>query len=235
MIKNLSHVLLICLFLLASCGKTTENEELVTDASFLLLNSSDPSGLPSDPAFLIDDRGPILFDVLDLSDNQKNAIKLLTDSIKMEYGDLCRHWRDSDLTWEEIEAQRDAIRTEIDAAIESLLSDEQKAILSSIETQFANGEYPDELIEKRLEILSVELGLDSDQETAIYTILDSYGSQLLELRDNSNATEFREASHTLFTELATAISSELSAEQATIFDTLLNSHKTRRPPPPHHR
>ena len=71
------------LIALISCDRGEDNDLSFEDPSFLLVDSSDPSGLVSGHALMLDARGPILFDLLDL------LIFLLIIILSVYYYPLC--------------------------------------------------------------------------------------------------------------------------------------------------
>jgi len=225
---TLSVIALFVLFSIIGCEQTAPPElsrnvgpNVETSAAeFLLVAEADPLEIEQDEAFIIDGAGPFLFSVLDLTEEQKEQIREIVHQFRPEFKGLRGRWNDGK-SWEEIREERRALREQIYAAIYEILTDEQKAIINEIETQLANGEFPDIIVEKRVEYLTGELGLTPDQQTQIYTLLKEYGALLLEARNKSDGSmDFRSAKFDIFQDLDAKIREILTDEQIELYEQL---------------
>jgi Spy/CpxP family protein refolding chaperone len=198
-----------------------------SEAEFLLVAEADPLEIEQDEAFIIDGAGPFLFSVLDLTEEQKEQIKEIVHRFRPEFKGLRGRWNDGK-SWEEIREERRALREQVYAAIYEILTDEQKAIIDEIEAQLVNGEFPDIIVEKRVEYLTEELGLSPDQQDQISILLKEYGNLLLAARNESdNPRDFRGVKFDLFQELDAKIREILTDEQIERYNQLKRSHGHR--------
>lgn len=215
--------LLLIGILIIGCSKNNPQAPELTgmeDPSFLLVAGEDPLGIEQESAFMIDGIGPLYFGVLDLSDEQIDQIREIVSQYRDDFKNLQSRWRQGK-SWSEIREQRRALREEISAAIEEILTEEQKAILEEIKTQLENGEFPDIIIDKRVEFLTAELNLTSEQQEQIKALFKEYGNRLLAARNNGkNPRQFRIMMTGIFKELDEAISALLTEEQLQLYNQL---------------
>ena len=227
----LSLVLLSVLIFLSSCQQTEQPMEqysLNDSPDFLLMADEDPLNIETESAFMIDGAGPIYFTVLDLTDEQKEQIKEIVNEFRSEFAGMCGKWRDG-TSWEDIKAERQAVREQIREAIYEILTDEQKAILDEINTQLENGIYPDIIVESKVAHLTEKLNLTEDQQADITVLFKEYGTLLIASRDDSgNRFEFMMDKMELFMELDGKIRALLSDEQLELYDALKAEHRKGR-------
>ena len=225
-----SFLLIIALmFSLQNCQQSeTPNDSSLrnnsaNDASVLLVDD-DPTGLESntDFAFMLDNRGMIFFFLLDLTDEQKAAIKAIHMEYRPGFKSFHGDWDRRKASWDDIKAQRDSVHALIYDEIIKLLTEDQKALLDEINTQLANGEYPTILVGHRVAKLDESLNLSEDQQNQIAVLFADYGAKILAARDASkNRIDFITARMTLGAELNEKITALLTAEQLDIYNSLL--------------
>jgi len=223
---------LFVLFSLLNCQKDEApssanffNNANTSDASVLLVSDDDPTNLESraGTAFMLDNRGMIYFFVLDLSDEQKTAIKTIHQVHRSGFRGFHQAWDDS-AAWEEIKARRDSIHALIYDDIVAILTEDQKALLDEINTQLENGEYPTAVVEYRVQKLDEALDLTDEQETQIAELLADYGSKMLAARDSSdNRVDFALLRVALGQELNEKITALLTEEQLELYNDLLKT------------
>ena len=226
-------MMFIFLFSLTACNKAElpSEQQIVfpqgsTDsrAEFLLVATEDPLAIEQDEAFIIDGAGPMYFWVLDLTTDQKDSIRSIVRGFRSDFLGLCFQWLDGK-SWEEIRAERLALREKIREAIYNILTDEQKAIVDEIAVQLAAGEFPDIVAEKRVEFLTEKLGLSEEQQQEIYDLFKLYGSQMIQARNASeNPIDFRRLKFEIFEELDQKIRAILTAEQIDLYELLKEEH-----------
>ena len=182
---------------LQSCQQTEPNTHYFSnrstgDASVLLVDDEDPTGLESDAesAFMLDNRGMIYFFVLDLSDEQKAAIKEIHQKYRPDFRAHHGAWDRSNTSWEEIKAERDSIHALIYDEIIKLLTEDQIILLDEINSQLENGEYPAAIVEYRVAKLDEKLDLSEDQQNLIAELLAEYGAKILAARNRSENKNF---------------------------------------------
>jgi len=230
----------MALFLIFAFSACNQSEPLSTqepeyfksmaesDAEFLLVAYSDPLELEQEEAFKVDGVGPMYFWVLDLSEEQKEQIKAIVSDLRPDFKEMCSRWIEGK-SWEEIRAERKALREKIREAIYEILTDEQKAIVDEMAAQLAAGEFPDAVIEKRIEKLTEVLGLDADQQQKITDLFKDYGSQMIQMRNVSDdPKEFHMAKYELFQELDAKIREILTEEQLELYDAFKSENRKRR-------
>ena len=236
MARQLWYSILMVSLLLALAG-CTKNESVAPEENFdegptfLLVSQDDPLGLESDNAFMMDGSGPILFSVLDLSDEQKAQIREIVDRYRPQFMELRRRWR-LGISWQEIHELRKALREQMHQEIFQVLTAEQQAIILEIQEQLTNGIYPDILVEKRLEKLTELLTLTAEQQEQIRPLLAEAGTQMLAARAAANNhRELREALRAIFENLDQQISALLTEEQLAIYNDWKARHHRRHHPP----
>jgi Spy/CpxP family protein refolding chaperone len=209
-------------------SRNAEANTETSEAEFLLVAKVDPLEIEQDEAFIIDGAGPFLFSVLDLTEEQKVQIKEIVHRFRPEFKDIRGRWNDGK-SWQEIREERHALREQVYAAIYEILTDEQKAIIDEIEAQLATGEFPDIIVDKRVEYLTEELGLSTDQRDQISILLKEYGTLLLAARNESdNPLDFRGVKFDLFQELDAKIREILTDEQIERYNQLKREHGGHR-------
>ncbi len=237
MVKQLFMILMILLAaFVSSCSQNSTAPEdnfsilggELDDSEFLLISDDDPTELASEAAFRIDGHGSMFFWVLDLTDEQKEQIRTITGSYRGEFRELHQQWRNGDVSFEDIKAQRDSLHAVIQTEILTVLTPEQIAILEDIQNQIDNGQFPTQIIEKRVEFLADTLGLDATQQQQITDIMVQYGAELLAARANSdNRREFRETARGIFQAMDEAIAAVLTEDQLAIYRELKANHSGR--------
>jgi Spy/CpxP family protein refolding chaperone len=196
-----------------------------SDAEFLLVAFSDPLGIEQEEAFKIDAAGPMYFWVLDLSEEQKEQIKEIVHDLRPNFKEMFSRWI-AGKSWEEIREERMALREKIRKSIYEILTDEQKALVDQMAAQLAAGEFPDAVVEKRVEVLSEELGLSEEQQQHIKDLFKDYGSQLIQMRNAcDNPKDFHLAKYEIFQELDAKIREILTEEQLESYDTFKRENR----------
>jgi len=240
MVKRLFSfsALFILLFILINCqqdGASSASNfsgNTPDDASLLLVSDEDPTGLESgaDPAFMLDNRGMMYFFVLDLSDEQKEAIIEIHEKYKPDFKPFHQEWDIREADWTHIKAERDSIQALIYSEIVSILNEDQKVLLDQIQTQLENGEYPAMLVEYRVAKLTETLDLTEEQQEQISVLISAYGSQMLLARDSSdNRMDFENSRRQLGAELNEKIIALLTDEQVVIYNDILKDCARPRP------
>jgi Spy/CpxP family protein refolding chaperone len=230
---------LILIFSLSACNQSdplstqeTENTKGIgeNDADFLLVAHSDPLELEESEAFKIDGIGPMYFWVLDLSEEQKEQIKAIVSDLRPDFKEIYSRWINGK-SWEEIRDERKALREQIRQAIYEILSDEQKAIVDEMTAQLEAGEFPDAVVEKRVEVLTEKLDLSEDQQQQVTDLLKEYGSQMIQMRNSSdNPIVFHIAKFQLFLELNAKFKEILTEEQIALYYTFKTENIKKRFP-----
>ena len=199
-----------------------------SDAEFLLVAYSDPLEIEQEEAFIVDGAGPMYFWVLDLTEEQRESIKAVVSELRPDFKEMCSRWTEGK-SWEDIHDERLALREKIRTAIYEILTDEQKVIVDKIADQLAKGEYPDIVVEKRIEYLTEQLNLADEQQTKIYDLFKQYGSLMIAARNASeNPMDFRIAKYELFQELDSRIREILTEGQNELYDELKSKHRKLR-------
>jgi Spy/CpxP family protein refolding chaperone len=226
----LSVSILALLLTLSSCQDSTEPEEQANingTPDFLLFADEDPLSLETEAAFMIDGAGPIYFSVLNLTDEQKEQIKEIAKSFREEFAGLHGRWRDG-TSWKDIREERRALHEKIREAIYEILTDAQKAILDDIKSQLENGQYPDILVQHKVDHLTEKLDLSAEQQEDLTSLFKEYGSMLIASRDESeNRFEFMIAKLELLFELDSNIRALLTEEQLALYDDLKLEHRRK--------
>ena len=237
MFKSIFAVLLMLgLLLLSGCNQdsvTPSEVSLEADGpTYLLVEDSDPLSLESDHAFMMDGAGPIIFQVLDLSEEQIAQIREIVSSYRGQFGRCQERWQ-SGQSWEDIRAAREAARDSMFAEILTVLTPEQRAIIEEIQNQLDQGIYPEILVEKRVEFFTELLSLTADQQNIFSAMFAQFGQDMLEARDNAaNRRELHETLRALFEELDTQIAAVLNADQLEVYNAWKAERERHRP---HHR
>lgn len=199
-----------------------------SDAEFLLVAYSDPLEIEQEEAFKVDAAGPMYFWVLDLTEEQKVQIKEIVHDLRPDFKEMCSRWIEGK-SWEEIREERMALREKIRIAIYEILTDEQKAIVDEMAAQLAAGEFPDAVVEKRVEVLTEKLGLSEEQQQQITDLFKDYGSQLIQMRNSSDdPKDFHMAKFELFQELDAKIREILTEEQIDLYDAYKSENRKGR-------
>jgi Spy/CpxP family protein refolding chaperone len=230
----LSSLTFVLMFSITACNQsepqTMEQPDYYkslagSDAEFLLVAYSDPLEIEQEEAFLVDGAGPMYFWALDLTEEQKEQIKEIVSDLRPNFKEMCSRWKEGK-SWEDIREERIALREKIRIAIYEILTDEQKAIVDEMAVQLAAGEFPDAVVEKRVEKLTEELGLDTDQQQKITDLFKDYGSQMIQMRNASDEPkEFHMAKYELFQELDAKIREILTEEQIELYDIFKNENR----------
>ena len=230
--RHLFFILTSFLFVLIFTACDTANEPETSAAfnavEFLLVDDNDPLSIETNTALKVDGVGPMYFRVLDLTTEQQDAIRVIAESYRDDFRALRAQWESGEVSWEDLQAQRAAIREQMNVEILALLTPEQLAIIEEIETQLANGEFPTILIEHRVTWLTEQLGLTTGQQDAIRPILAQHGADLLALREaSSDREEFRANMAALMESLNQQFEAVLTAEQYEVFQQLKRSRARR--------
>ncbi len=220
----------ILLLFVSACdtGNEPDTAAFLDAPVFLLVDDSDPLNIETSTALKMDGIGPMYFRVLDLTTEQQDAIRAIAESYRDDFRALRAQWESGEVSWEDVQAQRQAIREQMNAEILALLTPDQLAIIEEIEAQLANGEFPTILIEHRLTWLTEQLTLTTEQQDAVRPVLAQHGADLLALRESSSdREEFRSNMAALMESLNQQFEAILTAEQYEIFQQLKRSRAHR--------
>ncbi len=236
MLKKLVSLFFAALLLavFSSCqsddGLSPDELALDTGPAFLLVEETDELGLANDHAFLMDGAGPIYFKVLDLTEEQREQIREIAAGYKDDFRALHGNWRNGS-NWEEIRAQRRALKDSMRAEIfETVLTADQQAIVTEIENDFANGVYPQIIVDHRVANYTELLALTADQQTAFTDLISNFGQQMLDARNSGvDHQTLRETMRALFEELDAQITALLDETQLEIYNAWKAERERHRP------
>ena len=231
-----------CMMMLMGCSEDSPMEfnhadgnDLASadDATFLLVDAKDPVGAESEPAFLLDGPGPFFFWALDLTEDQKDELKKIGESYRETVRQLEEQWRQADVPWEAVRAQRDSLHQVMHDEMVQLLTTEQQLVLQEIEAQLESGQYPSVVIERKVEFLTEELNLTPEQQGMIGNLLAEYGAMLVAARDTSqNPRDFHESMRSIMSDLDAQVTALLDDEQLKAYTALKEEHRPDREPGP---
>ena len=209
-----------------------------TSAYPLAESEEPPISMPAGPVFILDGPGPFLFEALDLTEEQKASLHEIALSYREKLEDLRSEIRTSGLTREEIHNRHMMLREEMYEEMKTVLTEEQKALLTEIESQIDQGIYPEILIQKRIAHMTTELGLSEEQQTALTRIFSEYGTRLLALRGvDLDMRALHDTARAIMDEMHRAIVAVLDETQIALLEEQMQKHRpvgqNRRPGFPH--
>ncbi|MFQ5822883.1 MAG: Spy/CpxP family protein refolding chaperone [bacterium] len=210
-VLNLTLIAMISQFII-SCSSKDGLDPISAESTVLnktSLSSQDEDLLP----FL--NRGWSLWAVLDLTEEQKAQIKEIIQSQRVNFKFL-RGSFESRPSFEERKAKRNEMRESIHKEILAILTPEQRAKAEELKAQLERGEVPEELLNKRIEVLSAKLNLNEEQKSQIKAL--GFWQTLLSMKaESANRREFLQKRRELLKENKEKMLNILTPEQQSIF------------------
>ena len=156
-----------------------------------------------------------LFAVLDLSDEQRAQIKEILKSRREKFKAI-RGQFETRPSFEEIRAKHKEMRESIKKEIHSILTPEQRAKAEELRAQLEKGEIPEQLIDKRIEVLNAKLNLTEEQKSQIKAL--GFGQTLLSMKaECENPRQFLQKRREFLKGREEKMLSILTPEQQSIF------------------
>lgn len=197
------------------------------------------NGLAPDPM----DRGPTLhggirglFNGLELTQEQSDAIRDALEASRNGVLDLCEQFRDGEITEEELRTGRAELRAELAAAIDAVLTEEQRAQFEENKLQILTRRlstlllHYENRIDSRVRRLDALLDLSDEQVKEVTSVLMDARADLEALRNSADTQEVGSAEawdmfRSLQLETDEAVSAELTEAQRQILDDLRKIHE----------
>lgn len=197
------------------------------------------NGMAPDPI----DRGPTfhggirgLFNQLDLTQEQSDAIRDALEASRADVLELCEQYRAGEITEEELRTGRAELRDELAAAIDAVLTEEQRAQLEENKLEILTRRLNTLLlryenrIDSRVRRLDMLLDLSDEQFKEITGILMDAKADLEALRDSADSQQVGSAEgwetfRTLQLETDEAVRAALTDSQREILDELRAMHE----------
>jgi hypothetical protein len=223
-------------FTAMSCSQETPVTQQLNDTadqtegmSLYMLGNEEPIEAEHTANFLFHGPGPFFLWVLELSDEQKTALREIGETYREQMRNhhrQARHSRDH----EQLRSEHQALRQAMHEEILTILTDEQKAILAEIETQMEQGIYPEIVIEKRVEHLTDILDLNTDQQNALAALLADYGAQLIGIRNTyQDPREGHRAARSILQEFHHTFTDLLNEDQLVLLAEYRQQIETKHP------
>jgi Spy/CpxP family protein refolding chaperone len=232
----LSAILMLGLILFSACNQQepVAQEPAIsyqTDqaGALYLLGNEEPIEAEQPASFLFHGPGPFFLWALDLTDEQKDQLRLIGEQHRSEMrGQIHDMMRNGDR--EALKEAHAALREEMLEKIKEILTDEQKAILEEIQNQIDAGQYPMVVIDKRVAALTESLNLTAEQQNSVRNLMEVYGAELLQLRaQNADPRTMHEQSRQILDEYIEALKALLDEDQLILFEDLQAEFKANHP------
>jgi Spy/CpxP family protein refolding chaperone len=196
-------------------------------------------GLSPDPL----DRGPTfhggirgLFRKLDLTQEQSDAIRDALEASRGAVLELCEQYRAGEITEEELRDGRTALRDELAAAIDAVLTEDQRTQLEANKLEILARRLNalllryEERIENRVRRLDILLDLSDEQETAVTEAMMAAKPDLEALQKSAEAgavgsSEAWDTFRAIQQATEEAVRAELTESQLQILDDLRAMHE----------
>jgi Spy/CpxP family protein refolding chaperone len=220
---------------LAKVSATLSAEQMETLRSLVAAAvSARAAGLTPDPT----DRGTTLhggirglFRDLDLTEEQRIAIRDALESAREDAMELCARYRAHEISEQELRDGRAELRAELAAAIDAVLNEDQRAQLEENKLGILTRRlsallaHYENRIKGRVASLDAMLELSAEQEVAITDVLLAVRPHLESLRTDAQggavtAAEAWESFHEIQEATRDAVVEELTEEQRAILDEL---------------
>ena len=165
---------------------------------------------------------------LNLTDDQKNEMKVINDDFKQQMTDLKKS--EDKITVTEWKSKMATIRKDHHAKVEKVLTDEQKANLKTMHKEHGKGFRQDK--HNRMERMKKELNLTDDQSAALQK---SFGESMQKMKaikedktlsDDQKKAQFK----TLHDQQQESMKSILTPDQWNKFQELKKSHRHAKKP-----
>jgi Spy/CpxP family protein refolding chaperone len=177
-----------------------------------------------------------LFNGLELTQEQSDAIRDALEASRVDVLELCQQYRAGEITEEELRTGRDALREALADAIDAVLTEEQRTQFEENKLQILTRRlntlllrYEDR-IDNRVRRLDILLDLSDEQVKEVSTVLMDARPDLEDLRNSADTQEVGSAEawdafRALQLETDEAVRAALTEEQRQILDDLRAMHE----------